>query len=57
MDSKKYWATSGVPAFNLRMPRDLRLQIERSAQDNQRSINSEIIHRLRVSIDGGWHKF
>jgi predicted HicB family RNase H-like nuclease len=45
-------ATSGVPAFNLRLPRDLRQQVVEAAHANSHSINAEIIHRLRRSFEG-----
>jgi len=40
-----------LPAFNLRLPAELRAALERCAQENQRSLNAEIIWRLRRSID------
>lgn len=39
-----------MPQFNLRMPDELRAAIEQSAQQNGRSINAEIMHRLERSF-------
>jgi hypothetical protein len=38
--------------FNLRLPADLMATLRRCAADNGRSINAEIIWRLRRSLDG-----
>ena len=40
------------PAFNLRLPDDLKEALREAAKENQRSLNAEIIWRLRQSIDG-----
>lgn len=42
--------TRETPQFGLRMPADLREQIEKEAGINGRSINAEIIARLRASL-------
>jgi predicted HicB family RNase H-like nuclease len=41
-----------LAAFNLRLPRDLRETLERLARENQRSLNAEIIYRLRQAVEG-----
>jgi predicted HicB family RNase H-like nuclease len=40
------------PAFNLRMPDDLKARLKQEAKDNHRSLNSEIIARLHHSLEG-----
>jgi Arc-like DNA binding domain. len=40
-----------IAPFGLRIPLDLKEQIRRSASDNGRSINSEILARLEASFD------
>ena len=42
------------PAFNLRMPESLKEQLREEAQRNGRSLNGEIIQRLRASFEGSW---
>jgi predicted HicB family RNase H-like nuclease len=39
-------------AFNLRLPPLLKAQLEQSAKENERSLNQEIIWRLRASLEG-----
>lgn len=41
-----------LPAFNLRLPADLRAALERCARENERSLNAEIVWRLRRSVEG-----
>ncbi len=41
-----------LPAFNLRLPADLRATLEQLAKENQRSLNAEIIYRIRRGIEG-----
>jgi hypothetical protein len=41
-----------LPAFNLRLPPDVRKELERCARENERSLNAEIVYRLRRSLDG-----
>ncbi len=38
------------PEFRLRLPADLKAAIEQLAKDNDRSINSEIVARLKESL-------
>lgn len=38
------------PQYKLRMPPDLKAMIDKSAKENNRSINAEIVSRLEVSI-------
>jgi predicted HicB family RNase H-like nuclease len=40
------------PAFNLRMPDDLKVRLKQEAENNHRSLNSEIIARLHGSLEG-----
>jgi Arc-like DNA binding domain len=42
--------TVRTPAFNLRMPNDLKAQLRAEAEANGRSLNSEIVYRLRMSL-------
>jgi len=39
--------------LTLRLPTDLHGRLTRSAVDNGRSLNSEIVQRLRRSVEGG----
>lgn len=39
-----------IAPFGVRMPPELKAQIEQSAKDNGRSINAEVVHRLEESI-------
>lgn len=41
-----------LPAFNLRLPADLRAQLDEAAKENDRSLNAEIVRRLRKSFEG-----
>lgn len=43
--------TRETPQFGLRMPPDLRDLIEKEAKINGRSINAEIVSRLRASLE------
>lgn len=43
-------AKDPFPTFNLRMPPDLRQHLARECGLSGRSMNAEIIHRLRVSL-------
>jgi predicted HicB family RNase H-like nuclease len=38
--------------FNLRMPLALKLRLIAAAKENGRSLNAEIIQRLKLSLDG-----
>jgi len=37
-------------SFPLRLPRDLRAQLEAAARDSHRSVNAEIVFRLERSL-------
>lgn len=39
-----------LPPYSLRMPPDLRDQLEESARQGSRSLNAEIIHRLQSTF-------
>lgn len=39
------------PQFNLRIPQELKEQIEKSAKDDGRSINAQAVHLLQVGLD------
>ncbi len=39
-----------LPPYSLRMPLDLREQLEESARKGSRSLNAEIIHRLQSTF-------
>jgi predicted HicB family RNase H-like nuclease len=39
-------------AFNLRMPLEVKLALQRAAKENGRSLNAEIVWRLLRSLDG-----
>lgn len=39
------------PQFNLRIPQELKHQIEKSAEDNGRSINAEAVYLLKKGLD------
>jgi hypothetical protein len=43
------------PQFRIRLPEDLRSEIIEQAEKNGRSINAEIVARLRNSL--GWDKY
>lgn len=47
----------GLLPFNLRLPEDLKLELEREATIASRSLNSEIINRLRRSLEPRYRKF
>jgi hypothetical protein len=36
----------------LRLPRPLTIRLKESAKENNRSLNAEIVHRLKVSLEG-----
>jgi predicted HicB family RNase H-like nuclease len=38
--------------FNLRLPPGLKTNLEAAAMQNDRSLNAEIVHRLRASCEG-----
>lgn len=40
------------PKFNLRLPEELRRRLDECANENNRSLNQEIINRLRRSLEG-----
>lgn len=40
-----------IPPVGIRMPKDLREQLEREARANGRSLNMEIVGRLRRSLE------
>jgi hypothetical protein len=44
---------SDTVQLKLRFPEKLRLRIEGAAERNQRSMNSEIVHRLEQSFEKG----
>jgi predicted HicB family RNase H-like nuclease len=50
--NRKYVATGGVSALNLRMPRETRLLLEESARKNGRSLNAEILQALHAWLKG-----
>jgi predicted HicB family RNase H-like nuclease len=37
--------------FNLRLPADLREELDKAAEKSRRSVNSEIVFRLAESLD------
>ncbi len=39
-----------INPFGLRMPQDIRRQIEQAAENNKRSLNAEILARLEESL-------
>jgi predicted HicB family RNase H-like nuclease len=43
--------TSHWPAFNLRMPTELKLRLAAEAKTNGRSLNAEIVQRLLRSLE------
>lgn len=43
-------------AYHLRMPESLKKQIAELADSNDRSINAEIVNRLKKSLDKGEHQ-
>jgi predicted HicB family RNase H-like nuclease len=47
----KTWA-----AYALRLPPELKVRLEASAAENGRSLNSEIVQRLRASLAEGYRK-
>lgn len=38
--------------FNLRMPADLYRRLKQAAAENNRSMNQEIVYRLRQTLEG-----
>ena len=40
------------PAFNLRMEPAMKIRLQAAAEENKRSLNSEIVWRLTQSLDG-----
>lgn len=46
--------TANIPPFGLRLQKDLKEALERDAAAAGRSLNSEIVHRLQKSVDGGF---
>ncbi|MDC8802434.1 Arc family DNA-binding protein [Halomonas pacifica] len=43
--------TRADPQFKLRMPLELKEQIDKAAEENHRSINAEIVARLQSTFD------
>jgi len=41
-----------VVTFLLRLPPSLHATLKGQAAENQRSLNAEIVHRLRLSVEG-----
>ena len=41
-----------LPALNVRLPADVRRELDKAAKENERSVNAEIVYRLRRSLDG-----
>lgn len=41
---------AGEVGYALRLPRELKAELERLAKENRRSLNSEIVHRLEQSV-------
>lgn len=39
------------PQFNLRIPQELKDQIEKSAKDDGRSVNAQAVHLLQVGLE------
>ncbi|ANB90869.1 hypothetical protein MOVS_01395 [Moraxella ovis] len=44
------------PQFNLRIPQDLKDQIEKSAKDDGRSVNAQAVHLLQVGLENRQQK-
>lgn len=44
------------PQFNLRIPQELKDQIEKSAKDDGRSINAQAVHLLQVGLENRQQK-
>jgi len=42
---------STIPPYGLRMPPDLKEKLQQRADENSRSLNSELVYRLRRSIE------
>lgn len=38
------------PQFNLRIPQELKEQIEKSAKDDGRSVNAQAVHLLQIGL-------
>lgn len=49
--SEKRTLIRNINPFGLRMPPDLRERLEQSAAANGRSLNAEIVHRLRLTFE------
>jgi len=49
-------ARQEIRGYALRLPLDLKRELEAAAAKNQRSLNSEIIVRLRASLEGGYRR-
>jgi predicted HicB family RNase H-like nuclease len=45
-----------LPAFNLRLPAELRALLELAAKANTHSLNQEIVHRLRRSFETDYRR-
>lgn len=43
------------PQFNLRIPQELKEQIEKSAKDDGRSVNAQAVYLLQVGLDYNHH--
>ena len=52
--NRKYFDAEAVPKMNLRLPRELRRELEESAKRNGRSLNAEVIQALRAFLEGHW---
>lgn len=48
---KEYQSMRDINPFGLRMPQDIRRQIEQAAENNKRSLNAEILARLENSFN------
>ncbi|AWY19961.1 Arc family DNA-binding protein [Moraxella bovis] len=44
------------PQFNLRIPQELKEQIEKSAKDDGRSVNAQAVHLLQVGLENRQQK-
>lgn len=42
--------TPQIPPTSVRLPDDLKKVLKRAAQANSRSLNNEILHRLKLSL-------
>ncbi|EHU1405599.1 DNA-binding protein [Acinetobacter nosocomialis] len=41
------------PQINIRVPTELKKEIEHAAIENSRSLNAEVVHRLQQSLSSG----